>query len=130
MTSSIRAVIVQCDVFMTGLAFLSCFLLPVSLVVWFCEGLAFMGAEVLEAFHQHRLALAVAVLSSILDKEVLKVAGSRVLMSFQCSLSMSRRLSFALNVISLILLMYPVCSISWARLWTDGIIVPRRTYMV
>ena len=43
---------------------------------------------------------------------------------------MSRKLVFASNVSSLILLMYPVCSNSWARFWTDVVIVPRRTSMV
>ena len=85
-----------------------------------------MGTFVFEAFHAHRAAL--DLLPSMLFKEVLKAASSGA--SFPCSASMSRRFPFASNIISLIYLMYPVCSISWARFLTGVVIVPRKTSMV
>ena len=99
-------------------------------MVWFCDGLAFIGTVVFEALHAHRAALAVDVLLSMLAREALEAASSGASMSLLCSASMSRRLVFASKLISLILLMYPAYSISWARFWIGVVILPRRISMV
>ena len=70
------------------------------------------------------------ILPSTLVKEVPKAASYVALMLSTCSASMSKRLLFASNVRSLILLMKSACSIYWARFWTCAGMFPRRTSMV
>ena len=69
-----------------------------SLLVWFCDGPASMGAMVLGACRTNRLVSAVSVLLSMLAKEVLKAASSEASMMFPCSASMSSKLVFASRV--------------------------------
>ena len=90
--------------------------------VWFCGGLASMGAVILVVCRTYRSLLALDVLYLMLAKEALKAVSSRA--------PISGRLVFASKVSSRIFMMHLARSRSWVGFWAGVANVLRRASMV